>query len=592
MSRSFTDYRYRLSDPSSWSDSDPFLLPSSASYPSSIENAFDFMLYAYYTVGTYRQASKRTTAYFVTDLTYSDRGDRSEQKWMRDFMLEGLNLKTHLMEMGEEYGCYGNSINWIYFPFDRHLVDMRGDFRREYALARFPAEHVTFSLDRLQYQVPDPLDEHKPLNKRKKVWLDFFDRQSTDVSRISLRKNDPRNMHIHLQDLSGRKMFVWRIRQEPWYKYLKSGNLFWVNDTPLQILEAARRDEDFVFGENQVFHLKASSVSGVSANSGWGFSDVLACYRELHNVLVYRRIDEAIGLDYMMPLRIFSPNVGPNAVQDAGMFGNLQQFRRELTNMISTYREDPFAMFATPFPISYQEANASGKALVPSENLEFAETRLLDAAGFPAEFYRGTLKVDVIAPTLRIFENQHHPLSSGLNQFVKWVATSVSQYLSQDLTIPHLERPTLVADLERRSMLLSLAASGEVSRQTAWRSIGLDNPMEEKRLRIQEDIEFDRESRTSQTAYEREISRGSIGAATQEGAAGAAPAGGGMTPVDRINEAQATAAEWAEVDVGSRRKLMDQVRATDPQMFALAKQKLEEIRAEGERQGRASAVAS
>jgi len=588
MSSGFSDYKFKLSDTTTWGKDDPFLLPSSAAFPTSMETVHDFSLYAYYLSGTYRQASRRTTAYFVTEPAYGAGNASPGQRWMKDFMLDSLHIKTHLMEMGEEYHCYGNSINWIYMPFDRHLVDTRGGHRREFALSLFDEEHVKFSLSRMQYQVPDPGETHLPLSKRKKVWLDIYDRQSSDVNRISLRKNDPRYMHMHMQDLSGRCLYIWRITQEPWFKWVEQGNLFWVNDTPLQILEAARTKSDFVFGPDKIFHLRTSGPSGLSSNSAWGIPDILSCYRELHNVLVYRRINEAIGLDYMMPLRLFSPNIGGSA-GDMSIFGNLGILKNELGQMIEQNRRDPFSMFALPFPVSYQECNSSGKQLVPKELQEYAETRLLEAAGFPAELFHGTMKVDVIVPTLRIFENTHHPLANGLDRFVRWVGRSVSNYLTQDIISPSLAKPTMAADMERRNMMVQLAASGEISRELAYEAINLQNPVDQKLKRVEEDLEIEAGQQKLLQKHEREVMRGTL--STGEGGAGNAPVGAMLTPIDRANQSQQLASEWLQMDEGQRRKAMQTESANNPQMYAMAKQKMEEMRRQGESEGRAAVSA-
>lgn len=47
-------------------------------------------------------------------------------------------------------------------------------------------------------------------------------------------------------------------------------------------------------------------ISGVSYN-GWGIPNILLNYRSIHQLAVLRCINEAVGLDHMLPIRLLSP---------------------------------------------------------------------------------------------------------------------------------------------------------------------------------------------------------------------------------------------------------------------------------------------
>lgn len=71
-----------------------------------------------------------------------------------------------------------------------------------------------------------------------------------------------------------------------------------------------------------------------------------------------------------------------------------------------------------------------------------------------------------------------------------------------------------------------------------------------------------------------------------------APGGGGMggrTPDKVMRDAEQLAMQWLQMQgQGDRAKneSMEQVRNTDPTLYAVAKQKMEELRAQGASQGR------
>ena len=80
----------------------------------------------------------------------------------------------------------------------------------------------------------------------------------------------------------------------------------------MSMLKAIALEQDFLFNEGQIFHFKAPTISGVS-NYGWGLPETIANFRHIHQLQVLRKIDEAVGLDYMLPFRLFHPNASGQA---------------------------------------------------------------------------------------------------------------------------------------------------------------------------------------------------------------------------------------------------------------------------------------
>jgi hypothetical protein len=64
--------------------------------------------------------------------------------------------------------------------------------------------------------------------------------------------------------------------------------------------------------------------------------------------------------------------------------------------------------------------------------------------------------------------------------------------------------------------------------------------------------------------------------------------GGDMNPLDIQNKAAELAQQWLQLPVGERQKQMAAVRTSNPNLHAMAKQKMEEMRSQAESQGRQS----
>jgi hypothetical protein len=574
---------------------DPFLLPSSTAIPTELQSALDFCLFLYYLNPLYRRASTRVISHFVTDIDFVGKdGDQDERDEFKKFLIDDLDIFGALLEVGQEWSCYGNAFLRLHLPFDRVLVDHRDGKYKEYALPMFGAD-VKYDYKAMKYDVPDPTTFDRPKDKRARVKLDFIDRPSRDKSRIRLRKIDPRQIVLQHSFMSGKQQMIYRFEPE-WVTMIKNSIMYQVNETPMSMLKAIALEQDFLFNEGQVFHFKAPTISGVS-NYGWGLPETIANFRHIHQLQVLRKIDESVGLDYMLPFRMFHP-VASSQASDPMNYMLLNRWGSEIKEVIKRRRLDPFAMHALPFPVSYQEFGAQGKNLAPKDLVEYHNNVLLDSMGYPAELFRGSLQVQQIPTAVRLFENSFHFIHQGFDRIVKWVSGRICDYIGQQRLETSLQLPRLADDLERQRVYMQLAAGAEIPRSIAYGPFGIKDPVEAAKQRAQEDIEIQKEQIKLQSDFQRQQQLGSMDSilaqqAQQSGGGGSSPAGmegaaggGDMNPLDIQNKAAELAQQWLQLPVGERQKQMAAVRTSNPNLHAMAKQKMEEMRSQAESQGR------
>lgn len=562
---------------------DPFLLPSSESMPDNLETALDLCLFLYYMNPQYRQASARVVRHFITDFDYpGDDGSKDEKEAQDDYLHYRLQLPSFLADAGDEYSCYGNAFLRIHFPFDRFLVDTRT--RTEYALELFGSS-ARYLFKEMLYEVPDP---HNP---GKRIRLRFRDRKSTDVERIRLRLLNPRYITIQHNMISGSSRYVYRF-EPSFVDDVKKGRLWIVNDTPMAMLRAIAKNQDFLFDSDSVFHLRSPTVSGVS-NHGWGVPGTIANYRNIHQLQVYRKIDEAVGLDYLLPFRLFSPTQNMQTNDMVNML-LLSRWSSEIRKIIKTRRADKFAMHSLPFPVNYQEFGANGKQLTPKDLMEFQTNTLLDGLGYPRELFTGSLQYLQVPTGLRLFENTFLFIYIGFNNATRWVVRRVRSYLNQPAMEVMLQRPSLADSLERKQLIFQLAAMGEISRETGYDSLGIDDVVGEMKKRMEEDAAMQRQQYRMQQEMQKELETGTLMAPEQQmgdsGVAGGvamANQTGGQTPMDVATDADQLAQYWLSISSdGERSKAMQAVRAQNENLYALAKSKMEDYRRSGASQGR------
>lgn len=589
---------------------DPFVLNSNLYIPKDFYTALEFCLYLAIQNPTYTQATKRTVSHFITDFEFTGKaGDQEEQDNLKEYLTNSIKLLDILQQAGMEQMIYGNSFLWIYYPFNRFLVDRRGGGYKEIAVEAFGRD-VHFNLANMTYNVPDPKTLHLPSDKQSRVDLEFIDRKSLDQNRIKVRLLNPLRMLINMNLISGQCEYIYRFEEFFAAAVRDGSHLHQINDTPMDMLQAIRDNCNFAFHPGNIFHFKNPFISGLSYN-GWGIPNILLNYNNIHQVQVLRCINEAVGLDYMLPFRLISPTPqGSQNGNDAAMSTNLGVWQTAMRQLIAARRKDLTSIQTVPFPVTYQELGSNGKALAPVELLKFQQDELLDGMGYPAELWHMSLQTQQIPTAIRLFESTFIHLQRNFNNAVKWVVKNILGYLEKEQVNIKLMLPSVADDMEKRHVWLQLAAGGEVSRGTAYRAFNIDNPVQEVVRRAQEDIEIEKARQKANEDFEREMTLGSANQIvdamlqSQGGPGGGMPppgpggapdgasqgGGGGMTPLDIEQQGEQEAMQLLQIqDVGERRKAMMQIKSSNPTLYAVVQRHMEDIRQQGASQGRKAA---
>ncbi|MCQ2172231.1 MAG: hypothetical protein MJZ17_05750 [Bacteroidales bacterium] len=587
---------------------DPFVLNSNLYIPNDFYTALDFALYLAIKNPIYTQAARRTVAHFITDIGFVGKtGSEQEQKDLKGFLVDELGLLEACLQGGMEERIYGNGFCRIHFPFNRYLIDRRNGYRL-ISVDAFNPDEMTYNYKNLTYRVPDPMTAHLPAEQRKFVDLEFMDRAFHDTSGIRLTFIKPQQMMLQMNYISGETEYIYKF-DEFFRADIEAGRkIYQVNSTPLDMLEAISKGEDFKFKADTIFHFKNPFISGVS-NNGWGIPDILLNYNAIHQMQVLHCINEAVGLDYILPYRLLSPT--PQSAQggaDAATSMNLGPWMQAMHQLIKKQRQDPTSIHAVPFPVNYQELGGNGKALAPVDLLKDQTDTVLDSAGFPAELWHSSLTVQQIPTALRLFESTWVHLHRRLNNFVKWVSKNVLDYMEREQQGVKLLLPSIADDLEQKHIYLQMAAGGEISRKTAYKAFNIEEPVEEASRRAKEDMEIEKEKQKAQEEFEREMTLGSanqvVDAMVQaQGGSGGPPPGpppggggpgmpppqngGAVTPLDIEQQGAEQAQQMLQIqDTGERRKALMQIKASNPTLYAVVQRKMEDMRQEGASQGR------
>ena len=500
----------------------PFCDIASEYVPRDINAIFEWAEYLMLSVVPFRTVSQRVVRYFLTELVLEGQSDDERDKF-DDFLNNQLHLLQQLAEVGDDFMCYGNVFISLFFPFDRYLIcpHCSTNYHVNTVAYRFDSSKGAFK-GRCEKCDEDDVEFRRE------------DRRSPDTSRVRVIRWNPKRMRLRVHPISGKIEYYMQLDADFVRKILE-GIPFYLNDTPWAMVMAClktdrqRKQFYFKFKDDAIYHLRSGSLAGLPIR-GWAIPPILPNFKLAYYVQLLRRYDEAIALDFIVPFRVLFPkNQGPQG-QDALTTLSMGTFMSSMQNMIVNKRKNITDIQIAPMEVGYEMLGGEAKALAPKDNIALAMDELLNSMGFAAELYKGTLSIQAFPVALRLFEKQWNSLVDGFNDLINWMLKRLSRHFMWGDVTGSLRSVTLADDIERKALSLQAAAGKDISKQTAYRPLGVDFLEEQKRIAE----ETETIQRLQQEAQERAQAQ-----SQQGGGDGSQQSQAGGTPGDVEEQAQA-----------------------------------------------------
>ena len=544
----------------------PFFDIASEYVPSDINQIYELCEFLMTTMAPFRAVTARVVRYFLTEIVVEGEEDKDREKY-EDFLDNKIRLIETLGEIGDDFITYGNVYLSLFLPFDRMLI--------------CPACKTEYHCDAIKYDFKKGAFSGRCLKCQQDVTFNHVDRRSPDISRVRLIRWNPKRMKVRVHPISGRTEYYLELDPQL-CRQLQDGNPFYLNDPPWSILETALRPADnlFRFKEGSLFHLRAGSLAGLPIR-GLGIPPMLPNFKLAYYIQLLRRYDEAITLDYVVPFRVLFPQAPANANQDALSLMNMGTFVGSMQHMVENHRKQMTDVQIAPFPIGYQMLGGEAKSLSPKESIQLALDELFTSMGYPADLYKGTLSLQAAPVALRLFEKEWSHLVNGYDNIIEWIMKLVGRYFRwSDKVDAHLRPVTLADDLERKALMVQAAAGQDISKQTAYRPLGIDYMEEQKRV-VQEQQEI---QRLQQKAMDEQAAQQLDGSGGENAGPGAVV---GATPGDVYEQAGALAQQLlTQTPESMRRSELIKIKHSNPTLHALVIQRMEEMRNQAALQGR------
>ena len=555
---------------------DPYADIASLYLPENIIDAFELVEYLMTTMPPFKAVTQRVVRYFLTSINIDGASDSNKEKY-DSFFNDKLHIMQQLGEIGEDFACYGNSFVSVYMPFDRML--------------RCPECGTEYNSKKVDYKF-DPRSmkmSGKCAKCHKEVTFERRDIKSTDTDRVRIVRWNPKYMDLRTHPISGKTEYFMRL-EERFVEKIKSGDAedrFYLDETPWEFIETCCKKTsntipEFEFNDDSIYHMKSTALAGIRMR-GWGMPPMLPFFKLAYYIQLMRRYDEAIALDFIVPFRVIFPqNTAPGG-QDALTTISMQTFTAAMQEMVARKRKNMTDVQIAPFSIGYQMLGGEGRQLTPKDSIMQAMQELLNAMGYPQELYQGNLSVQAAPTALRLFEKQWQPLVDGFNDIIAWIVKKVSGVMQWDNISAKLQSVTLADDIQRNSILMQAAGAMDISKGTAYNSIGIDYMKEQDRI-VTEQQQIQRLQQDAMAAQQAQQANGDAGASAQGGPGGVP----GATPGDVWEQAGEIAKQLLlQTPPTQVRGELIKIKQSNPTLHSMVKQRMEEMRSDMRSQGQA-----
>jgi hypothetical protein len=559
--------------------------------------------------GVYTSAVKRSVRYFLNDIEFYSAENQQpvsheeKQKW-KHYLKDEMNILDTLANVGDNYIHFGNSFTSLNIPIRRELVCKCGTSQ--------PIQKVDYKFENFEFS------GFCPSCKKTDMPLMVNDHQGAEeADKLTVIHWNPEDIvidHCAITDTS--EYFLDPSKQIA--AHIMKGDRMYLENAPWDIIMAIKDQKMFKFNSATFKHLKTETAPTMKDRlAGWGLPAFMANFEQVLRLQILYRYNEAIALDYLVPFRVISPPEG-KGVRDPMLSLNMGSFMGNVKQMIQQHKIDPTTWHTLPFPLQYQTLSGEARDLAPVELIDRAMDELLTSMDIPGEFYRNSLGATAgMAPiSLRMFEKSWTHFTRCQDEWLNWFLDQISRIKGWENVKARLIRTSVYEDEATREVKLNLAAAGQISKRTAYRSWGIDPDYEREQLideqRMDQEAQQEEAKKleqadmlTEQLATPPPVTQETAAMMAQQGADPAA-AGGGMAPPpmgggaaaplgsglgtnasldDLEAEAAAVAQQIMMMDMSTRNKELRNLKQQNETLHALVKQALTDLESQASSQG-------
>lgn len=411
--------------------------------PRKLKDLFRLCEYLYFNCAQVYSALTKFATYPITSITYTTTNVALRNKYTKLHTKRLRTLRALHRAAIDKY-VYGNSFHSIYVPFIRFLECTKCHKQTNINMVeyKFNLKKLLFTFDCAHC-------------KRMNVRGEVRDKKLFEEEKISIIRWDPKLMDVDYNPITGHSEYFYTIPKELKERVAK-GNKHVINTMPMEFLKTLQDDKIFKFNEGEIFHMKMDAPAGIEAQ--WGFPPLASTIKLFFYAAVLRKANEAIALDYVVPMRIISPRAA-SSNGDPVMQISLETWSANMKESVKKWRRDPLHIMWSPIPCDVTFLGGQARALLTLGEVQTAEDNIIAALGIPKEFIYGGFSALGSGIQLRVLENQLIFQTGDIKDFLQWLSDRIGRLLGWELIETDLAPFKFIDDVQQKTLLLQLNAA-------------------------------------------------------------------------------------------------------------------------------------
>lgn len=430
--------------------------------PTTVKELFQYTKFYYRTNAVIAPIIDKLAEYPITNFVIENEDVDFREKVQA--FLSDLELRETLIGMGQDWGVYGNSFVSIIYPFTRMII-----------CAKCKNEKNIEHFDQWKYKDGRWLmychecKIYGPATIRDN-WI-------ADQKKIKLHRWKVEQIDIQYNDFNGDSKYYYRISPGQ-RKKIKGGERHYIAKTPKVFLDAVKTGKDVLLNQDNLFHFKRSSIA--DELGAWGMPIMYPALKEAFHWTMMRKANEAIAMQYIVPLTILFPT--PNGEANPYTHLNLQNWRRFVEQQIHRWKRDPNHIPIMPIPMGSQQIFGNARALMVGPEMQQVTENIIAACQVPREFVFGGLSYSGTSVSLRMLENHFLVYREQISRFLRWVSLKMHSFLRWPKFEVKLSDFKMADDIQKKQFMANLAAQRTVSNSYLLEDAGLDIEAEYKKI--------------------------------------------------------------------------------------------------------------
>lgn len=528
--------------------------------PRKLKDLFKLCEYLYFNSSQIYAALQKFCTYPVTEITYDTTNESLKTKF-KNLHDKTIKTKRKLIQAATDKFVYGNAFFSIYMPFVRFLQCKHCN-----QLTNITQVDYKFKLKKLEFS-------YTCASCNKATTGTVQDRKISRPDKVAIIRWDPKLMDIDYNPITQHSEYYYTIPKELKDRVAK-GNKHVINTMPMEFLKAIKEDKIFRFAEGQIFHMKMDAPAGIEAQ--WGFPPLASTIKLFFYAAVLRKANEAIALDYVVPLRIVSPKVASGNA-DPLLTISLDKWANEMKHSVKRWRRDPLHIMWSPIPAEVTHLGGQARALMTLGEVQAAEDNIIAALGLPKEFIYGGFSAMGSGIQLRVLENQLLHQTGDLNDLLQWITDKFAKLLGWQTVVVELAPFKFIDDVQQKTLLLQLQMSNPqdpwLSKKTLGEAFDVD-VAEERKNKHQEALD---DARASQKLQGEMMQLQNTLAQQVQAQQAMGQQGLQYDQQQIIAQADMMVQQLMGLDPGSRRSQLHALEVEDYVMFSVVSKRLEDM---------------